>query len=281
MNTRIIGSVLFLAAALFCGFNIRDDDGDVGQTKKPLHAPLFLVKGCFCHGDSASIRTRVWIAGPETLAAGTQALYTVNVAKDSSIAAGFDVAAFFGDLGVYDSADTQLMRIDPNNPFDSLELTHTAPRLAGGRDTISWSFWYRAPQTFGIIDTIYADGNSVDMSLDPNGDYWNYGPNFLVHVVSPTDVYEQQAVQAFHLMQNYPNPFNPRTTISFSVARRTFTTLTIFNTLGQEIATLVAENLKPGSYSSEWNASSVASGIYYCRLQAGEFTQTKKLLLLK
>ena len=281
MNIRIVGSVLFLAAGLFCKFNLHDDDGDVGQTKKPLRAPLFLVKGCFCHGDSASSRTSVWIAGPETLAAGTQAIYTINVAKDSNIAAGFDVAAFYGDLGVYDSVETQLMRIDPNNPIDSLELTHTVPRLAGGRDTISWSFWYRAPQTFGIIDTIYADGNSIDTSLDPSGDYWNFGPNFLVHVVSPTDVREQQAVQSFHLMQNCPNPFNPSTTISFSIPRQTFTTLTIYNTLGQEIATLVSDDLRPGSYSTEWNASNVASGIYYYRLLVGELSQTKKLLLLR
>ncbi len=281
MSTRVTGSLLFLAAGLFCGFNILYDDGVVGLTKKPLHAPPFLVNGCFCHGDSANIRTRVWISGPETLAAGMQALYTINVAKDSNIAAGFDVAAFLGDLGVYDSAATQLMRIDPNNPVDSLELTHTDPRLSEGHDTISWSFWYRAPLTFGIIDTLYAAGNSVDTNHDPSGDYWNFSPNFLVHVVGPSGVREQPVAQSFGLMQNYPNPFNPSTTISFSLPRRALTTITIYNTLGQRVATLLSGDLGPGTYSTEWNAGDIASGVYYYRLQAGELSETKKLLLAR
>ena len=281
MNVRVIGVLLFLAAGLFSSFKILYDDGIVGQTKKPLRAPVLAAKGCFCHGDSASPRTRVWIAGPETLAAGTRALYTINVAKDSSIAAGFDVAAFFGDLGVYDSTATQLMRIDPNNPIDSLELTHTAPRLAEGRDTVSWSFWYRAPQTFDIIDTIYANGNSVDTSFDPSGDYWNFAPDFLVHVTGPAGLREQPAVQAFQLSQNYPNPFNPSTTISFSLPRSAFTTLTIFNTMGQRVAALLSWDLGPGTHSTVWNAGTMASGVYYCRLQAGNLTETKKLLLMK
>ena len=167
MNSRVIGFALFSAAALFCGFNILHDDGIVGQTKKPLLAPIFLVKGCFCHGDTASSRVRVWISGPESLAAGAEALYSLNVAKDSSVAAGFNIAAFFGDLGIFDTTETQLMRVDPNNPVDSLELTHTDPKLSDGRDTISWSFYYRAPSTVGSVDTIYANGNSVDLSLDP------------------------------------------------------------------------------------------------------------------
>jgi photosystem II stability/assembly factor-like uncharacterized protein len=87
--------------------------------------------------------------------------------------------------------------------------------------------------------------------------------------------------ESFRLRQNYPNPFNPQTTISFSIPRSTYTTLTIFNTLAQEIVTLVSDNLNPGTYSAEWNASNAASGVYYYRLQAGEFTQTKKLILMK
>lgn len=86
---------------------------------------------------------------------------------------------------------------------------------------------------------------------------------------------------AVHLDQNYPNPFNPTTTISFSIPRTTFTTLKIYNTLGQEIATMVSESLNPGTYSKQWNANGVASGVYYYRLQAGDLVQTRKLLLLR
>ncbi len=202
VNTRVIGSIIFLAAVLFCGFKVLYPDGLVGQTQKPLNAPVFLVKGCFCHGDSSSPNVNVWIDGPETLRAGTRGLYRLYVAKNSNIAAGFDVAAFLGDLGVYDSAGTQLMRVDPNNPVDSLELTHTAPRLANGNDTISWSFWYRAPQSYGIADTIYANGNSVDTSQDPSGDFWAFAPNFLVHIVDPTDVRSVPILAGWNMISN-------------------------------------------------------------------------------
>ena len=281
MNTRIVGTVLLLVLALFCGFQILHDDGMVGQTKKPLRAPLFQAKGCFCHDDSASQFVRTWIAGPETLAAGVTALYTVNVARDSNIAAGFDVASFFGELGVYDSAGTQLMRIDPNNPIDSMELTHVSPRLAGGRDTISWSFWYRAPESPGMVDTIYGVGNSVDTSYDPSGDYWSFAPDFLVHVVTPVDVQEQPLPLSHRLLQNFPNPFNPSTTISYQLEASDHVTLDVFDLVGQRVASLVDEVQAAGDHSVTWHATKNASGIYLCRLSVGKFVATKKLVLLR
>lgn len=83
------------------------------------------------------------------------------------------------------------------------------------------------------------------------------------------------------LRQNYPNPFNPSTTISFSIPHPAYTTLKIVNTLGQDIAVLVSDNLTPGTHSFQWNAGNIASGVYYYRLQAGDFTLTKKLILAK
>jgi hypothetical protein len=85
----------------------------------------------------------------------------------------------------------------------------------------------------------------------------------------------------FMLAQNYPNPFNPSTTMQFSLPKATYVTLNIYNSLGQEVALLVSENLNAGTYTKEWNASGFASGIYYYRLQAGTFTETKKLILLR
>ncbi|HCV43887.1 MAG TPA: hypothetical protein DGH68_10425 [Bacteroidetes bacterium] len=288
---RVIGFVLIAGAALLCGFKILYDDGIVGQTKKPLNTstPNFLVKGCFCHGDSASMRVRVWISGPETLAAGRQAVFTINVAKDSSIAAGFDVAAFYGDLGVADSMHTQLMRIEPFNPVDSLELTHTQPRLAAGRDTVSWSFWYRAPSLFGVMDTIYANGNSVDTSFDPSGDYWNFAPKFLVRIVNPTNVLEGHVAQAFRLAQNYPNPFNPSTVINFEMPAAGQVSLAAYDMSGRKASQLVDGYLGAGVHEvvfGRGESSPLASGVYLYRLivrspNAGSFVATRKMLLLK
>jgi plastocyanin len=86
---------------------------------------------------------------------------------------------------------------------------------------------------------------------------------------------------AFRLKQNFPNPFNPTTMISFDIPFQTTVSLKIYNLIGQEVATIANENMPAGSYSKMWNAISMSSGIYYYRLQAGAYSETKKLVLLK
>lgn len=86
---------------------------------------------------------------------------------------------------------------------------------------------------------------------------------------------------AFNIEQNYPNPFNPSTTIRFSIPTNTRLSLKVYNTLGQEVATLADGEFGAGTYSVQWNASGFASGVYFYRLQAGNFAETKKLMLLK
>jgi len=85
----------------------------------------------------------------------------------------------------------------------------------------------------------------------------------------------------FELYQNYPNPFNPSTTIKYDLARKTRVKLVVYDILGREVSTLVDETQKSGSYRVVWNASQFASGVYLYRLQAGNYSTTKKLLLLK
>jgi hypothetical protein len=84
------------------------------------------------------------------------------------------------------------------------------------------------------------------------------------------------------LNQNYPNPFNPTTTISFTLAQDGFTTLKIYNVLGKEVATLVNGEMKAGVTNTvTFNASKLSSGVYFYQLDAGSFSETKKLMLLK
>ncbi len=90
----------------------------------------------------------------------------------------------------------------------------------------------------------------------------------------------------FSLLQNYPNPFNPSTKIKFDIpvnvkSQMANVKLIIYDVLGREIATLVNEQLKPGSYKAEWDGSNFASGIYFYSLQTEQFAQTKKMLLIK
>jgi photosystem II stability/assembly factor-like uncharacterized protein len=85
----------------------------------------------------------------------------------------------------------------------------------------------------------------------------------------------------YSLHQNYPNPFNPATTISFSLPLRSFVSLKVFDALGRQVSILVSEELPAGKYSRQWNAAGIPSGVYFYRLQAGSFVETKKLILLK
>jgi hypothetical protein len=90
-----------------------------------------------------------------------------------------------------------------------------------------------------------------------------------------------QLPQSFSLDQNYPNPFNPNTTIKFSLPHSAHVSLSIYNSMGQEVAKLLSQNMSAGVHAAQWNASQFASGVYYYRLTAGNFMETKKLLLLK
>ena len=85
----------------------------------------------------------------------------------------------------------------------------------------------------------------------------------------------------FSLGQNYPNPFNPSTRISFEIPSQSFVSLKVFNLAGREVTTLVSEELEAGRHTQTWNASGFTSGVYICKLQAGDFRESKKLIMQK
>jgi hypothetical protein len=85
----------------------------------------------------------------------------------------------------------------------------------------------------------------------------------------------------FKLYHNYPNPFNPATMIKFDVPKPSEVSLVLYNTIGQELLTLVNSHFAPGSYIVEWNAANFPSGVYFYRITAGSFTDIKKMVLIK
>ncbi len=91
----------------------------------------------------------------------------------------------------------------------------------------------------------------------------------------------KQIPKNFALYQNYPNPFNPTTKIKYAIANREFVTLKVYDTLGREITMLVNEEKPAGKYEAEFNGKNLSSGVYFYRLQAGNFSTTKKFILLK
>lgn len=86
---------------------------------------------------------------------------------------------------------------------------------------------------------------------------------------------------SFNLKQNYPNPFNPVTNISFDVSKDDFVSLKVYDVLGREVKTLVNENLSAGKYNMTFDAAELTSGVYYYKLSAGDFSETKKMILSK
>jgi hypothetical protein len=107
---------------------------------------------------------------------------------------------------------------------------------------------------------------------------WNHA---LPHTVTGVSLQIDEIPSGYGLEQNYPNPFNPITTIKYDLPKESQVTLKLFNILGQEVATLVNEEQKAGYKSVDWDGSNVSSGVYFYRMQAGDFMQTRKLVLLK
>ena len=97
-----------------------------------------------------------------------------------------------------------------------------------------------------------------------------------------TDVRAEGGIPTeFALNQNYPNPFNPSTSIKFAVPKISNVKIAVYDIAGREIATIVDEQMNAGYYSIQWNASNIASGIYFYKLQTEDFVNVKKMILLR
>ncbi|MEQ9310763.1 MAG: T9SS type A sorting domain-containing protein [Balneolaceae bacterium] len=145
-------------------------------------------------------------------------------------------------------------------------------RLDDGTGTQNVSYILTEPNTYAVM---FAD----DESGGQHG-VWNkviYGQA----LVTSNEDEITNIPQQFVLKQNYPNPFNPSTNIQFSLPEASVVSLTIFNALGQEVDKLIDSNLNAGTHSITWDASNSPSGIYFYRLQADNFAQINKMLLIK
>ncbi len=114
-------------------------------------------------------------------------------------------------------------------------------------------------------------------------DFTGYGIIVSWIQANTTDVSRdmKNIVKGYSLSQNYPNPFNPTTTIRYALPYGSRVNLTVYNTLGQKVASLIQAQQEAGSYELKFDGSALASGVYFYRLQAGMYVDTKKLLLMK
>ena len=126
-----------------------------------------------------------------------------------------------------------------------------------------------------VLPTVFEDLDNVPR---PQGSEFDIGCYEYSNVTSVSD---KPVPESFKLFQNYPNPFNPTTRIEFQLANSGFVSLKIFNVLGNEVATLIYEEMSSGKYDFEFNAEELTSGIYFARLQQNSSVQTIKMTLLR
>jgi thiol-disulfide isomerase/thioredoxin len=115
---------------------------------------------------------------------------------------------------------------------------------------------------------------------DANHEVFNSGRPANINITGK-QTYSNEIPGSFTLMQNYPNPFNPSTFIAFTVPKDVYVSLKVYDILGNEVKTLVDGNHKAGTYNIFFDGSELSSGIYLYKLRAGDFTETKKMMLVK
>jgi photosystem II stability/assembly factor-like uncharacterized protein len=100
-------------------------------------------------------------------------------------------------------------------------------------------------------------------------------------IITATELVSTVIPTGFSLSQNYPNPFNPSTTIKFDIPHSSYVELVVYNSIGEKVRTIVNNELEAGTYTHNFSAADIASGIYFYKLRAGDFMQTKKMVLVK
>jgi len=157
-----------------------------------------------------------------------------------------------------------------NIELNGVDLTGniTIPSTGG------WQVWEDL-----VIPDIFMEAGTQIMRVNFHGGQFNLNS---INVVTITEINNSHIIpKNFELGQNYPNPFNPNTKIDLTLPQNEFVSVTIYNSLGQEIFTVVNQFLEKGKHSFTWNADEFDSGVYYYQMKANNFTSLKKMIVLK
>ena len=177
---------------------------------------------------------------------------------------------------------------NPNSAVNSIVSTETGDIFVGTNagvfrsedNGVTWAPYNKGMQ----LDPRGQEGTKA-FAVDHNGVvYAGSIPNGLFRTTNMfTSVLSEtgKIPESVYLAQNYPNPFNPSTTIEFNIPQQSYVTLKVYDLLGREVVSLVNNELQAGSYKTEFNGTNLSSGIYFYRLKADGFIQTKKFILMK
>ena len=192
--------------------------------------------------------------------------------------------------------------VDCHMPYASRSATQFSPYEADVRGHY-WRILTEPITMFENLDTTYREDGSIAglwIHIDEDGhsgltlDYScmnchidkdvEWAAQYAVNIhdgITNVELIAGETPHTYSLSQNYPNPFNPTTTINFSVREQGHATLTIYNSIGQRVETLVNEVVNPGQYSVTWDASNVSSGAYFYRLEVNGYALMKRMILIK
>jgi len=250
--------------------------------------------------NQLNVELGLYVFNDSTVAGATAGFFwdNSNLLLDSAKPSDLTSAGFDGGTFFYRGDD-----IDSSNFYKQFIFGGFAQSSLGVSPTTQRELW--ATYYFTLLSWTATDSIVIDSTLVPPSSHLLFTIpfafvedeqiRFVPHWTGPVVVKDASDVTViggsslpgtYSLNQNYPNPFNPITEISFEVPVRSHVTLTVYNILGQKVTTLVDKELAPNSYIVDWGGTSddgskVATGIYFYRLQAGDFIETKKMLLLK
>lgn len=211
----------------------------------------------------------------------SQSLYVSNIDIDTFMAEmDLELPPFFSELD-FDSRfeyNEFVKRVSADSGVIDLNiLVHTNSYPI----TLIWelnpengiSYSFINDSTTGKISNITGSGKASFTQLENN--------RIKLLAAANKQGYDYRLPSEFYLEQNYPNPFNPSTIIKFAIPKESQVNLSVYNILGEKVEELKNEIMKPGYYQVNFDASKIASGVYFYNIQAGEFVQTKKMILIR
>jgi hypothetical protein len=255
----ILGLMVVLASFVFTTLNVYSSPGGrTGATRKSG------TSGCSCHSSSTAITGAITTGGHDTVIVNQSYTFTLTITNTGgSGGLGCDIAVNRGTLAVISGQGLRL---------SSGELTHSSAISYSTPKTIT--FTYTAPSTAGT-DIVYS---TVDRGYSGR---WAFSPDKSLVVRLATEVINNQVPVSYYVNQNFPNPFNPITKINYGVMKASNVKITVFDMLGREVHTIVNEYQAAGNYSALFDGSQYTSGVYFYKIEAGDFVAVKKMSLIK